>query len=56
MKEDSSRIRVNANIFAKLRSFGINILRSNNVKNISKELFENCMNINKLFNYNNLIS
>ena len=32
MKEDKSRIRTNPHIFARLRSFAINILRKNNVR------------------------
>ena len=51
MGEDRSRIRCNPQIFAKLRSFALNILRKNKVKNVSRELFKNCMDINLLFDY-----
>ena len=51
MNEDRSRIRRNPHIFAKLRSLALNILRKNKVKNISRELFKNCMNIDRLFDY-----
>ncbi len=51
MKEDKSRIRTNPHIFARLRSFAINILRKNKVKNVSMELFGNCMNIKDVLNY-----
>lgn len=51
MKEDKSRIRTNPHIFTRLRSFAINILRKNNVKNVSLELFCNCMNIKNVLNY-----
>ena len=51
MGEDKSRIRTNPHIFAKLRSFALNILRKNNVQNVSLELFENCMNLNNVLNY-----
>lgn len=51
MGEDRSRIRCNPHIFAKLRSFALNILRKNNVRNVSRELFRNCMNIDRLFDY-----
>ena len=51
MGEDRSRIRRNPHIFAKLRSFTLNIFRRNNVKNVSRELFRNCMNIDRLFEY-----
>jgi len=49
--EDKSRIRTNPHIFAKLRSFALNILRKNKVENVSLELFENCMNLDKVLNY-----
>lgn len=49
--EDKSRIRTNPNIFAKLRSFALNILRKNDVENISLELFDNCMNLDRVLNY-----
>lgn len=51
MGEDKSRIRTNPHIFAKLRSFGLNILRKNKVKNVSLELFENSMSLDKVLNY-----
>jgi len=49
--EDRSRIRTNPHIFAKLRSFALNILRINHVENVSLELFKNCLNINNILNY-----
>ena len=49
--EDKSRIRTNPHIFAKLRSIALNILRANHVKNVSLELFENCLNIHNILNY-----
>jgi predicted transposase YbfD/YdcC len=51
LSEDHSRIRVNPHIFAKLRSFALNILRANRVSNIHLELFKNCMNLNRVLNY-----
>lgn len=51
MGEDKSRIRTNPHIFAKLRSFALNILRKNNVENVSLELFDNCMNLDNVLNY-----
>ena len=51
MGEDKSRVRVNPHILAKLRSFALNILRVNNVQNVSLELFNNCMNLNNVLNY-----
>ena len=49
--EDRSRIRSNPPIFAKLRNFALNILRANHVANVSLELFNNCMNLNRILNY-----
>ena len=49
--EDKSRIRINPHIFAKLRSFALNILRVNEVENVSAELFDNCMNLDRVLNY-----
>jgi len=51
MGEDKSRIRTNPHIFAKLRSFALNILRKNKVENVSLELFENCINLDNVLNY-----
>ena len=51
MGEDKSRIRTNPHIFAKLRSFALNVLRKNKVENVSLELFENCMNLDNVLNY-----
>lgn len=53
-KEDLSRIRVNPSAFAILRSFGINILRNNNVTNISGERFLNCCKFERIFSYKGL--
>ena len=49
--EDKSRIRTNPHIFAKLRSFALNILRHNQVDNVSLELFDNAMSLDKVLNY-----
>ncbi len=51
MGEDKSRIRTNPHIFAKLRSFALNILRKNKVENVSLELFDNCMSLDNVLNY-----
>jgi predicted transposase YbfD/YdcC len=45
MNEDSSRIRKNADIFVKLRSFALNIMRANWVTNIKYEMYENSLNL-----------
>jgi predicted transposase YbfD/YdcC len=51
MGEDKSRMRTNPHIFAILRSFALNIMRKNKVENVSLELFDNCMNLDKVLNY-----
>ncbi len=51
MGEDKSRMRTNPHIFAKLRSFALNILRKNKVENVSLALFENSLNLDNLLNY-----
>jgi predicted transposase YbfD/YdcC len=54
LREDHSRIRINPHIFAKLRSFALNILRKNQVSNVSLELFDNCMDFDRLLNYDDI--
>jgi len=49
--EDASRIRKSPCVFARLRSFALNILRANGVNNIAIELYKNALNINKVMNY-----
>lgn len=49
--EDRSRIRINAHIFAKLRSFALNILRKNEVENVSHELYKNSLNLEYVLDY-----
>jgi hypothetical protein len=51
LKEDASRIRKNPGIFARLRSFALNILRKNKVNNVSEALFDNALNLNLIFEY-----
>jgi len=51
MNEDKSRIRENPDIFAGLKSFALNILRINKVKNIADELYYNCINIRNILSY-----
>lgn len=50
-KEDLSRIRVKPGIFSRLRSWALNILRINNIENISKARHLNCLNIDYAFRY-----
>jgi predicted transposase YbfD/YdcC len=51
MNEDKSRIRNNPGIFAILKSFALNILRVNKVKNIADELYYNCISIVNILSY-----
>lgn len=55
MNEDKSRIRIKADIFVRLRSIGLNVMRINKVQNISQELYRNALNIHRLFGYDKLI-
>jgi len=55
MNEDKSRIRIEADLFARLRSFALNVMRANEVENISQELYKNALNIKRLFGYNKLL-
>lgn len=52
LREDSSRIRVNPQNMVRLKSFAMNILRSNNVCSIARRLYENAVNIKMLFELN----
>ena len=54
MKEDNSRIRIKADLFARLRSFALNVLRANRVENINQELYKNALNIRGLLGYSKL--
>lgn len=49
--EDRSRIRDNPGIFARLRSFTLNILRFNGEKNISQALYHNALDFDRVLNY-----
>lgn len=52
LMEDASRIRIKPQNMVKLKSFAMNILRSNKVCGIASRLYENAVNINKLFELN----
>lgn len=51
MNEDKSRIRVNPENFIALRSFSMNIMRNNDVKNVANEQYKNALNMNRIFKY-----
>ena len=52
MQEDNSRIRINPDNFSILRSFALNILRSNRKTNIKSELFKNSLSLDRLMKFN----
>ncbi|MCP4490015.1 MAG: ISAs1 family transposase [Gammaproteobacteria bacterium] len=51
MFEDNSRIRINPGIFARMRSFALNILRTNGEENIAGALWQNALDIKRPLNY-----
>jgi len=51
MLEDASRIRKNPGIFARARSFALNILRANGEDNISRALWDNVLDIERPLKY-----
>jgi predicted transposase YbfD/YdcC len=55
LKEDSSRIRKNPNIFARLRSLSLNIFRNNKVSNVKFERYANSLNLDFALNYVGII-
>jgi predicted transposase YbfD/YdcC len=55
LHEDASRIRVNPDRMVVMRSFALNALRANGVKNIKRTLFENALSLEKLLTYEKLL-
>lgn len=51
MMEDASRIRINPGIFARMRSFALNILRTNHEQNIAQALWKNSLNVKRTNDY-----
>src|SRR5918912_915051 len=51
LREDDSRIRRKRGLFARLRSFALNILRANGVANVSQALYANALSFNRLLAY-----
>ena len=48
LREDDSRIRRRPGIFARLRSFALNILRANGVGNVSEAIYTNALSLDRL--------
>jgi predicted transposase YbfD/YdcC len=46
--EDASRIRRQPGIFARLRSFALNILRAHGVSNVSEAIYANALSLDRL--------
>ena len=51
MLEDASRIRSNPGIFARARSFALNILRANSEQNIADALWRNALDFSRVLDY-----
>src|SRR4051794_16312563 len=48
---DASRIRRRPGVFARLRSFALNILRANGVTNVSEAVYTNALSLDRLLAY-----
>jgi predicted transposase YbfD/YdcC len=55
LKEDESRIRINPENMSTIRSFALNVLRNNKVKNIKGELYCNSIDYYNLYSYQQFI-
>jgi predicted transposase YbfD/YdcC len=51
LREDDSRIRTRPGVFARLRSFALNILRANGVINVSEAIYANALCLDRLLDY-----
>ena len=51
LREDDSRIRRKPGVFARLRSFALNILRAGGVSNVSEAVYTNALSLDRLFAY-----
>jgi predicted transposase YbfD/YdcC len=49
--EDGSRSRPKPGIFARLRSFALNLLRANGVTNVSEAIYTNALSLDRLLAY-----
>ena len=48
LREDDSRIRRKPGVFARLRSFALNILRANGVTNVSETIYTHALSLDRL--------
>src|SRR3954464_933817 len=51
LREDDSRIRRKPGVFARLRSFALNILRAGGVGNVSEAVYVNALSLDRLLAY-----
>ena len=51
LREDDSRIRRKPGVFARLRSFALNVLRANGVSNVSEAVYVNAFSLDRLLAY-----
>jgi predicted transposase YbfD/YdcC len=51
LREDDSRIRTRPGVFARLRSFALNLLRANGVGNVSEAVYVNALSLDHLLAY-----
>jgi hypothetical protein len=51
LREDDSRIRRKPGVFARLRSFALNILRADGVGNVSEAVYANALSLDRLLAY-----
>ena len=51
LREDDSRVRIKPGIFARIRSFALNILRANGVTNVSEAIYINALSLDHLLAY-----
>jgi hypothetical protein len=49
--EDGSRIRRKPGVFARLRSFALNILRAGGVSNVGEAVYTNALSLDRLLAY-----
>jgi predicted transposase YbfD/YdcC len=49
--EDDSRIRRRPGLFARIRSFALNILRANGIANVHQTLYRNALSLDRLLAY-----
>ena len=54
MHEDASRVRKSPTLLSILRSFALNILRSNKVNNVADALWRNALNLNRVLAYSGI--